>query len=226
MELKSTEIAIEHYVQSHRVKTLLITLAVVVACAFAFEWLQEHDARIHAEANAAIQQAKIDTAEKSIKDRNKDLADTISNLRKTDNAVKTPSQAVAAQDTLGLHLPAPTFQYDAKMPEQVKAGDLVVPQADIVPIFHQINACQQSTASLATCSKNYGDMIVERDGWKKKSDDWEQTAKGGSKLHRTFRALGVASCGGAGAYAGAQANAKGAAIGALAGAAVCHLLLK
>ena len=69
---------------------------------------------------------------------------------------------------------------------------------------------------LLACSK-------ERDQWKLDSQNWENTAKGGSKWTRAVKILKCAGVAGGGAAVGSFWGSRGAAIGGAAGSAGCAI---
>lgn len=173
------------------IKYALIVIVLIVAGVFAFEWVQEHDARIKAEAETKVQQAKIETAQQAIDDREKVYEKSIKDYADVLRSVKTPEQAIKSYEQAPeklINVPTPVVEYKT-IADAPKVGDLVVPKADILPIFQQLNECKIAQAGISKCDLDKKDLITQRDAFKAQADEWQKAAKGGSKLHRTLSTL-------------------------------------
>lgn len=102
---------------------------------------------------------------------------------------------------------------DSPTPQIVLTGD---PDANLKAIQNMEIDHLKCDNDLVACTK-------ERDQWKDNSQNWETTAKGGSKVHRFLKVLKVVGCAGGGAAVGSLGKWKGAAIGGAAGAATCSI---
>lgn len=103
---------------------------------------------------------------------------------------------------------------DSPLPQIVLTGDA---QENLKAIQNMEIAHLKCDNDLQACTKG-------KDEWKGNSQNWENAAKGGSKMHRFFKVLKVVGCAGGGAAIGSIGKWKGAAIGAAAGAATCSIL--
>ena len=172
-----------------------LALAIVLG---AYEWQQEHDARLKAESVQSAQQVVITTAQKSIDQAKADQAQTTSDLKTQLAAIAsqrtiviTPTQAAAAANTLP-DLPAQVqVQQVPATPTTPASQQIVIPQADI-PAFQAYKLdCDESNAKLNACTLNAASAAVIQQGTAsqlgavtKERDTWEATAKGGTFWHR------------------------------------------
>jgi hypothetical protein len=117
-----------------------LVLAVLITCA-GVSWLREHDARIIAEQTVKASEARVQDLQGQREAVQKQADATLAALRKQAEAVKTPSQAIAAipdVSTLPLNSrPVPSA------PEAV--------QVDALPLFQELSACKQTAVSLTAC---------------------------------------------------------------------------
>lgn len=102
---------------------------------------------------------------------------------------------------------------DSPTPQLVLTGDA---QENLKAIQNMEIAHLKCDNDLEACGK-------ERDQWKLNSQNWENTAKGGSKTKRFIKVLKCAGVAGGGAAVGSIWGAKGASIGGAAGSAGCAI---
>lgn len=102
---------------------------------------------------------------------------------------------------------------DSPLPQIVLTGDA---QENLKAIQNMEIAHLKCDNDLAACHAELKTMTEDRDNWK-------DSAKGGSKVHRFLKVLKVVGCAGGGAAIGSIGKWKGAAIGAAAGAATCSI---
>jgi hypothetical protein len=168
-----------------------------------YEWLQERDARVRAEATQTAQDQVIKTSQAAITQAKADQAQTAANLQAQLAAIAnqrtivvTPQQAVAAIPAIVPNLPQPvTVQTTPATATAPATQQIVVPQADI-PAFqaYKLN-CDESNARLLACSKDAIDFKAELAATENKYEaeqitaaSWEASAEGGTWIHRTLTA--------------------------------------
>lgn len=189
--------------------------AIVIAGALVLAgrvYLQEHDARLKADAEVKTAQSTIADLQAQQNAVAKDTAAKLAPLQAQAKAVQTPAQAVAA-------VTAPSWE-----PVQLQAE--AIPDApervsvEALPLFQNENECQQNAVNLTACQKTL-DLQKQIDGQK----DAEIAAykKRPSFLSRLGHAAKVTGCAAlGGAVGGLTKTPQGAAIGAGMGAAVCQ----
>jgi len=107
---------------------------------------------------------------------------------------------------------------DSPAPQLVLTGDV---QKNLDAIQGMEIRHLQCDKSLETCKSNGVIAAKKLSEMTGDRDNWRDTAKGGSKLHRFVKVVKVAGCAGAGAAVGSLWKYRGAAIGGAAGAAGC-----
>jgi hypothetical protein len=175
--------------------------------------LQEHDARLAAEAKIAAAQTTIDGLKAQQANVQKAATAQVVVLRQEAAAVQTPVQAVTALEKdpeVKAALPSLASVPDAPEAVQLNALDL----------FKGVNACEQNEVNLNACSQ---ELTLEKQIDVQKDAEVKAAQKKPgffARLGKTAKVLGCAAAGGA---LGSLAGAKGAAIGAASGAGVCQL---
>lgn len=179
-------------------------------------WLQEHDARLRADAQVKAAQSTIDTLKQQQTEVSNAAKSQVIVLQKEAAAVQTPAQAVKA-----LAAPVPELQ-----PVSAPLNTEVLPDApdrvsvEALPLYQTLNSCKQDAINLGACSKEL-DFQNQIDAQK----DVQITAlkKKPGFFHRLGRAAKIIGCAGAGgALGGLTKSPSGAAIGAAAGAGICQ----
>lgn len=173
-------------------------------------WLQEHDARLLAEATVKQSEAQITVLQAQQKQVDAAAKVKVTALQNRAEEVKTAPEAIAA-------LPEVT---DAPLkPEPLPdAPDAV--KVDAVPLYQALNTCDQDKTNLEACAAKLGDeqkITVQKDA------EIEALKKHPGFWHRLGRGAKVTLCAGAGGGLGFVKGGEGAAIGAAAGALVCQL---
>lgn len=145
--------------------------------------------------------------------------DQLEAARKKPATIQTITKFLPAPLSVGSEVKIENLP-DSPVPQLVVTGDA---QKNLQAIQGMEIAHLECDRNLDTCRKNaviadnkFKEMTADR-------DNWEQTAKGGSKTHRFFKVLKVVGCAGGGAAIGSLAKWKGAAVGAAAGAATCSI---
>lgn len=151
-------------------KELLIVVAVIVLAIGGYSFVQEHDARILADAAVKESQAKIGTLEQHVQDVQKEGQAQIAKLQAQRAAVKTPAQAITALPDVSSVPLQPVPLPDA--PSKVAV--------DALPLFQELNACKQCSSELATVKAEDAakdSIITEKDvqinALKKKRGFWK-----------------------------------------------------
>lgn len=192
--------------------------AIVIAVAIVFgarAYLSEHDARLRAD----MQYKAAETTISALEQQQKTVAHTatvkVKALQKEAATIKTPVDAVKVLTSPGVAQIAKEPLSIAALPD---APDRVSVQA--LPLYRDLNACQQSTAELAACTQ---ELDIQKQITGEKDSQITALKQKPGFFHRLFRAAKVIGCAGAGAAAGSLSkNPMGAAIGAAAGAGVCQ----
>jgi hypothetical protein len=144
----------KQYLQSSFVKHLLFVAALVAVFIVGRSWLQEHDARLNAEATVRNAQTAIVSLQAQKADVAKTAQAQVVILQREAAAVTTAPQAVAALPTVeapGVNIHAEALQ-DAPATATTPAveGRIAV---DAVPLYQELNVCKQDAVKLDACTK-------------------------------------------------------------------------
>jgi hypothetical protein len=226
-----------------------VLIALFVAMA-AMAWMQEHDARLTAEAVEAAQQQVINGAQKTIDAAKADAAKTASDLQTRLAAIEAKKQqpVTAPQFVLDLSKVIPNLPQPARVvevPAETKTVNgetkhipaetaVQIPAADLQALQTYKLDCDATGTKLSACEQIAADRVAELEAGKaqlaavtKERDAYKQAAKGGSFLHRVGKQLKciAASSGAAALGAAIDSNKpeRGALIGAAAGGVGCQL---
>ena len=191
-------------------------IALVVSAVFVGRvYLQDHDARIAADAAVKTAQSTIDGLKAQQAQVGKVAQAQVIVLKQEAATIRTPTEAVTALTT-----PATAAQVDAT-PLNVEA----LPDAptrvsvDALPFYGKLSECAQDTVNLSACSQ---ELTLQKQITAQKDVEITALKKKPSFLHRLGKAAKIIGCAGAGAAAGSLAGVKGAAIGGAAGAGICQ----
>jgi hypothetical protein len=190
---------------------LAVLLLVALLALGAYEWNQEREARLKAEAQTAAQQKDIDAAKSDAAQTAAQLKQTLAALESQKSQPATPQQIIldtsklialaqpltaqaAPQPAAGNGPVQPGAPDSAKGPQQ----QIVIPAADFQAIQNAEIGCQENSAKLSACALTTADLQTELKATEAQRDTWEKTAKGGSWLHKTLTAakwigIGVAT---------------------------------
>jgi hypothetical protein len=181
---------------------LEVALAILALLA-GYMLLQEHDARLRADAASAVQERAIDQAEKDAQGAQANLVAQLKALEIEKAAPATPQQIIVDGSKLMPALPQPiTIQTAPSQPvsgpasRQAGAPDapdappqqIVIPAADFKAIQAAEIGCQETGAKLTACTQTAADTAVELKATAAQRDEWKSAAKGGTWLHRTVTA--------------------------------------
>lgn len=189
----------------------LVLLAAI--CVGAFSWLQEHDARIEAQAESNAQRQTIAQAQQTMDAAKADQAQVAKTLQAQLATIEaerqkpvTPAQFVVDLSKALPQLPqAATVVQPAAPPatpgssgaQAAVAPDPVVeiPAADLPALRDYKLSCDETGAKLDACQKTGADQgtqltatQTQLKATKAERDSWEKAAKGGSWWHRTLTA--------------------------------------
>ncbi len=193
--------------------------ALVIAGALIFVgrlWLQEHDARLQADATVKTAQTTIDAIKQQQTAVRQTAAKEVIVLQKEAAAVKTPAQAVTALTRPSADM-APVVA-PLEVTALPDAPDQVAVEA--LPLDKVLNGCRQDSVNLTACTKELSlekqidaQKDVQITALKAKPNFW----------HRLGKAAKVIGCAGAGGAVGSYLKGgQGAALGAAAGAGICE----
>jgi cytochrome oxidase assembly protein ShyY1 len=191
-----------------REKVLAIAIPMVLLAGFlvfvGYGWMQEHDARLKAEAETGQQQKQIDGLKQQQADAQDALNKKLTALEKSRQTPATATQLVSDASTLLPNLPVPLqvrmAPDDPTLPNAPATQTVIVPEADFKSIRDGQITCEENAAKLSTC-QTLGDVSKQQlQLTEQQRDEWKTAAKGGSIWHR---ALGAAKWFAVGAGAGA-----------------------
>lgn len=148
-------------------KTHLFYVIIIAILALAgHQWLQEHDARLRAEAQEKISETAITGLQKQMSDRDMQAQQQVSSLQQLVKTVKTPIQVVKEIPVVAPTLPVP--------PVLQPDDSINFPKADVLPLFQQLADGKQCAIQLVTAQKDLtdeksivGQKQLELDGYKK-----------------------------------------------------------
>jgi hypothetical protein len=191
-----------------RDKFLAIAVPLVLLAGFlvfvGYGWMQEHDARLKAEAQTGQQQKQIDGLKQQQTDAQNTLNEKLTALEKSRQMPATATQVVSDASTLLPNLPVPlqvqTAPKNPSLPDAPATQTVIIPEADFKSIRDAQVTCEENAAKLATCQTLDGESKQQLQLTERQRDEWKTAAKGGSIWHR---ALGAAKWFAIGAGAGA-----------------------
>lgn len=191
-----------------REKVLAIAIPAVLLAGFlvfvGYGWMQEHDARLKAEAQTGQQQKQIDGLKEQQADAQNSLNRQLAALEKSRQTPATATQLVSDASTLLPNLPVPlqvqTAPPNSALPDAPATQTVIIPAADFKSIRDAQVTCEENAAKLATCQTLGGESKQQLQLAEQQRDEWKTTANGGSVWHR---ALGAAKWFAVGAGAGA-----------------------
>lgn len=181
-----------------KLKWIIGAVALVAIVLAGRAWMQEHDARLQAEARSTLDKQKADDAQAIISAATSAKAQADANLKATlasiaqqRTVVVTPQQAAAVANTLPA-MPKPVEARDVPATATAPASqEIVIPAVDI-PAFQKFKLdCDANAATLNACQLNQAQdkIIADESATKLKAmtddrDSWKVTAKGGTFWHR------------------------------------------
>jgi cytochrome oxidase assembly protein ShyY1 len=191
-----------------RDKVVAIAIPAVLLAGFlvfvGYGWMQEHDARLKAEAQTGQQQKQIDGLKQQQAEAQDSLNKQLSALEKSRQTRATATQLVSDASALLPNLPVPlqvqTAPKDPSLPDAPATQTVIIPEADFKSIRDGQVTCEENAAKLATCQTLTDESKQQLQLTEQQRDEWKTAAKGGSLWHR---ALGAAKWFAVGAGAGA-----------------------
>ena len=123
-------------------------LVIILILAFGgHAWMQEHDARILAEANLKVNQTTVETLQKQIAENDAATDQQIQSLEAMIKTVRTPIQVVAQlPKVMDTPLPLP--------PTVLPDNSIDFPEADVLPLFKDLAQCKEDAVSLTSCQSD------------------------------------------------------------------------
>ena len=178
--------AIINYLKTTAGKHVFFIVLAVVAFIVGRSWLQEHDARLQADATVKTAQTTIDTLAKQQTATAQAAKVEVTVLQKQADAVKTPLEAAKALPTVETQPLNAVSLPDA--PTKVSV--------DVMPLFQSLSTCKQDAVNLGACGKELdiekqidGQKDVEITALKKKPGFWH-------RVKTTLITLGVGTAAG------------------------------
>ncbi len=173
-----------------------------------YGWLQEHDARMKAEAQTGQQQKQIDGLQHQQADTQNALNQKLAMIEKTRQSPATAAQLVGDASRLLPGLPVPlqmqTAPKDPALPNAPATQTVVIPEADFKSIRDAQVTCEENAAKLGACQTFGEESKQQLQLTQQQRDEWKTAAKGGSIWHRALGAakwFAVGAGTGAGLYA-------------------------
>jgi hypothetical protein len=196
-----------------RGEVLAIAIPAVLLAGFlvfaGYGLIQEHDARLKAEAQTGQQQKQIDGLKQQQTDAQNALNEKLAALDKSRQTPATATQVVSDASTLLPNLPVPlqvqTAPKDPSLPDAPATQTVVIPEADFKSIRDAQVTCEENAAKLATCQTLGDESKQELQLTARQRDEWKTAVKGGSIWQRALGAtkwFAVGAGVGAGLYAG------------------------
>jgi hypothetical protein len=174
-------------------------------------YMQEHDARVKADATVKTAHTAIDGLQKQQSVTAQTAKVEVTVLQKQAEAVRTTPEAVAALPSVE------TQPLNAEIVPDAPSRVAV----DAVPLFQELSVCKQCSVKLDAAGK---ELDLQKQITAQKDVQIAALKKKPGFMTRVVKGLKVVGCAGAGAAAGSiTKTAEGAAIGAAAGAGVCQM---
>ena len=190
--------------------------ALVIAGAIVFVgriYLQEHDARLRADAEVKTAQTEITDLQKQQSAVQQAAKTQVVVLQQKAAEVKTAPEAVTAlQSDAQVKTALPSLTQLPDAPDQLKVNSL--------ELFRGVSKCEQDAVQLGACTKT---LDLQKQITTEKDTEITVLKRKPSFWHRLGKALKIIGCAGAGAaIGGLTKSASGAAIGGAAGAGLCQ----
>lgn len=180
-----------------KVAAVLIALVAGVSVYFAWRGARREQAQLKAELEAT--QKALTDADTRQQTRNAELAQLLARLNEKKVAIQKPEQIVKALPEV-LPLPVPILDAPAggagtpKVPGQAKPrlpapnSRVLLPTADLKPLYDFAVDCQECRAQLAAALANLKDEQTKTQGLSRERDSALKAARGGSTLRRIVHA--------------------------------------
>jgi hypothetical protein len=159
-----------------------------------------------------MQSAAIQQAEAREKQRNAQLTTALDTIAAQKRAIQTPKQALQALPSVLPPLPLPISiqipNLSTAQPGETSPATITVPQADLKPLYDDLQDCRADAIHLDTIKKDLADEQARSESLMRERDSAIAAARGGTFWLRLKRS--------------AKWFAIGAAVGAAAGAVARH----
>lgn len=177
-----------NYLKLHLGWLAIIVVAALGSYISIHSWLQEHDARLIADAKVAAEEKSISDLRSQIASIQAAANQQIASLKKQRAAVTTPAQAVSAiPDVSNLPLRAAPV-----------LGDPTRVTVDVLPLFQELNQCKQDAIALNACQATavINEKVIEAKdaqivALKKKPGFWKRVTSHGKDIVGIGVPLGV-----------------------------------
>ncbi len=171
-----------------KVAAMLIALVAGVCVYFAWRGSRQEQAQLKAELQAT--QKALTDADTRQKARNTELAQILTGFNAKKAAIQKPEQIVKALPEV-LPLPTPILEgavSGSKTGQPAGNSNVLLPAADLKPLYDYAVDCQECRAQLAAAQGNLVDEQTKTQALTKERDSALQAARGGSVLRRAVRA--------------------------------------
>jgi hypothetical protein len=180
-------------VPSSKIGWIVTAVIAAVLIFSAYEWSQEHDARIKAEATVTAAQTQIQADKATVAKAQTDLAARLSTLEAARSQPATPQQIVISAAKLFPNLPQPlqvvtpppTQQVVNGKPTEVPSAAFVqVPAADLKTLQDYAITCEENNAKLGACTLTQATTVDELKATTTQRDAYKAELKGGTFWQR------------------------------------------
>jgi hypothetical protein len=180
-----------------KVAAALIALVAGVSVYFAWRGAQREQAQLKVELQAT--QKALADADTRQKTRNEELSQLVAGFNQKKATIQKPEQIVKALPEV-LPLPIPILDVQvggadvpgklgtAKPENPVPKSEVLLPTADLKPLYDYAVDCQECKAQLAAAQANLADEQTKTQALSRERDSALQVARGGSTLRRIVRA--------------------------------------
>lgn len=175
----------------------VLVLVGALAVAIFFSWRAEHVERDRLQLELAETQKTLAVLDEKQKNRDAELARSLSVLAQQKKAVQTPSQALRALPEV-LPLPVPLQEQSLAVtpvrnaapdhPDSPQPKDVVLPSEDLKPLYDFAVDCKACQARLAVAQADLSDEKAKTQTLSKERDAALRIARGGSFWKRVGRA--------------------------------------
>jgi hypothetical protein len=190
----------------------ILTAALIAVALLIDAWRSAKRDTAQLNAALAMQSAAIQQAEAREKQRNAQLTTALDTIAAQKRAIQTPKQALQALPSVLPPLPLPISiqipNLSTAQPGETSPATITVPQADLKPLYDDLQDCRADAIHLDTIKKDLADEQARSESLMRERDSAIAAARGGTFWLRLKRS--------------AKWFAIGAAVGAAAGAVARH----
>ncbi len=177
------------------IKVLAFIVALVAVAMLADAW---HSARQDSQklaATLAAQNNSIQQAADREKQRDQQLAATLTQIQIQKRAVRTPQQAAQNLTSALPELPLPVFVHIPNLSAPAPQSDtdtqettLLIPTPDLLPLYNNLQDCRASAAQTEALQKDLADEKARSASLQRELDSAKSAARGGPILTRMKQA--------------------------------------